>query len=126
MNRQDYNKAILTCLKDKKFLESFYSDYHSSQLYERLNDCIEQYPDQRFGQIFTNYIYPDYRTRNDIVMNSVMDMLFYNVKCDPFNEESESTCKRLAPEYGLYEYDYKSEDYDKLYEIWDSEKADLL
>ena len=42
MNRQQYNKEIL----------------HS------LEDLVERYPDQRFGQLIANYVFPDYRRRD--------------------------------------------------------------
>jgi uncharacterized membrane protein YgcG len=41
-----------------------------------LEVLVEAYPDQRFGQIITNYIFPDYREK------------------DPFYEESEQTLKK--------------------------------
>lgn len=42
MNRQQYNKEIL------------YS----------LEDLINKYPSQRFGQIIANYVFPDYQYRD--------------------------------------------------------------
>lgn len=41
-NRQHYNREIL----------------------ERLSTIIEQYPEQRFGQLITNYIFSDYQKRD--------------------------------------------------------------
>lgn len=57
-SRKEYNKEILTIL-----------------------EClIETMPEQRFGQIICNYIFPNYR------------------EVDPFYEESSETLKRLGPE----------------------------
>ena len=95
MTRQDYNKIILNDLKRQDFFEKFIPDETSVEVYDILEECMEIYPDQRFGQIFTNYIYPDYRSRTEDGLNQVMDMLFYKCGCDPFYEESSETVKRL-------------------------------
>lgn len=58
MSRKDYNKQILN----------------------KIQALVEQYPDQRFGQIIANYIFPNYRTE------------------DIFFEESEETAKRKTTE----------------------------
>lgn len=98
MKRQDYNKEIINHLNNRKFFENFFNEEMSVKIYETLEDCIMDYPDQRFGQIFTNYIYPDYRLRTEESLNHIMDMLFYNVKMDPFYEESSETYHRLVPQ----------------------------
>lgn len=95
MSRQNFNTLILNQLKKSKFFESFMDNQMSKKVYETLDDCILDYPHQRFGQIFTNYVYPDYQQRPDMVLNQVMDMMFYGCTCDPFYEESNETYNRL-------------------------------
>lgn len=58
MSRKEYNKQIL----------------------DKIQTLVELYPDQRFGQIIVNYIFPNYRTE------------------DIFFEESEETAKRKTTE----------------------------
>lgn len=95
MSRQNYNILIFNQLKKSKFFESFMDGQTSEKVYNTLDECILDYPDQRFGQIFTNYVYPTYRDRQDTVLNQVMDMMFYGCTCDPFYEESNETYNRL-------------------------------
>lgn len=95
MTRQNYNLKIIELLKEKKFFQSFFGDNMASKMYETIEDCIIDFKDQRFGQIITNYIYPDYHHRNDYALNNMMDMLFYGCSGDPFFEESEETFNRL-------------------------------
>ena len=95
MSRQNFNILILNQLKKSKFFENFMDNRMSEKVYETLDDCILDYPNQRFGQIFTNYVYPDYRERPNMTLNQVMDMMFYGSTCDPFYEESKETYNRL-------------------------------
>ena len=95
MARQDFNKKINNILSERKFFESFMDDKMSQEVYEVLDDVTASYPDQRWGQLFTNYVYPEYRQRNDSTLNNVMDIMFYGVNMDPFFEESEDTYNRL-------------------------------
>ena len=96
MSRQNYNIIILNQLRKSKFFESLMDEQMSGEVYDTLDDSILDYPHQRFGQIFTNYVYPDYRQRQDDVLNRVMDILFYGCTCDPFYEESKETYNRLV------------------------------
>lgn len=98
MTRQDYNKIILNDLQEKKFFESFMNDDIARDIYDIIEEKMIAYPDLRFGQIFCNDIYPDYRSRQETGLNNVMDMLFYGCTCDPFYEEPEITVKRLRIE----------------------------
>ena len=98
MKRQDYNLMITEHLNKRKFFENFFDEETCQKVYETLNDCTMDYPDQRWGQIFTNYVYPDYRQRTENSLNHIMDVLFYGVEMDPFFEESEDTYHRLVNE----------------------------
>lgn len=33
----------------------------NKEILRKLSDLIEKYPEQRFGQIIANYVFPDYR-----------------------------------------------------------------
>lgn len=97
MTRQEYNFKIFEQLKSNKFFNNFMDRNMSDEVYEVLEDCIQDYPQQRFGQIFCNYVYPSYRDRDVMELNQVVDMLFYKSTCsDPFYEESEETYNRLC------------------------------
>lgn len=61
MTRQEANKKIL----------------------ELISLYVEKYPEQRFGQIICNYVFPNYR------------------RVDPFFEESTETYKNLATEFDI-------------------------
>lgn len=52
----------------------------NKEILRTLEALVEAYPDQRFGQLVTNYIFPDYRER------------------DPFFEESAETLRKLKGE----------------------------
>lgn len=95
MNRKEFNIEILKHLEGKKFFEQFVPNEIAVDMYETLDESIQDYPDQRFGQLMCNYIYPEYRQRTESPLNMIMDMLFYNIQ-DPFFEESESTFNRLV------------------------------
>ena len=64
-----------------------------------LKQVINDYPDQRFGQLVCNYICPDYRNpevydETKLIMNTL-----FPGNPDPFFEESTVTLKRLQDEY---------------------------
>lgn len=98
MKRKDFNLKIYEDLKRQNFFGQFFDKKTANRVDETLYDCINDYPEQRFGQIFTNYIYPDYRSRTEPAMNMIIDVLFYGVEMDPFFEESEDTYHRLVRE----------------------------
>lgn len=100
MTRKEYNLEIFEELKNRKFFNSFLTDEMTNEVHDVLMECINDFPEQRFGQIFTNYVYPDYRNRSDETLNHIMDMLFYGVEMDPFFEESSESHKRLV---GIFE-----------------------
>ena len=96
MTRKEFNLKIFKHLSERKFFENFFDGETCDEIYETLADCIQDFPDQRFGQIMTNYIYPDYRQRTEHSLNQIMDVLFYGIDMDPFYEESEDTFNRLV------------------------------
>lgn len=86
--RQEYNMEILK-LFQTKFPEN-------DEIYDDIEYLINQYPDQRFGQIFCNYICPDYRhDRKSVYTNILINKWFGNDILDPFFEESKETLVRL-------------------------------
>lgn len=90
MSRQEYNQKILDLIGDDiktKF---------ASIIYEYLKNLIEEYPDQRFGQLVCNYVCPDYRSGN--ISNDTLEFLdaFFDIRFDPFFEESSETYERLT------------------------------
>lgn len=88
MTRQEANKEIVGILKAR------YPNYAEALAFTK--DCIEAYPDQRFGQIICNYVCWDYRdsTQTDFSKSMMNDLFPGNP--DPFFEESTVTLKRLT------------------------------
>lgn len=87
--RQDFNRDILTRLKNK------YGDQYK-HLWQPITQCIEGMPQQRFGQIICNYILPDYRCSfpSDITKDFMTRV--FPINQDPFYEESYATLKRIS------------------------------
>lgn len=56
----------------------------------------EEYPHQRAGQIFCNYICPDYRNKEVNTKTKLIMQTLFPENPDPFFEESEVTFKRLT------------------------------
>ena len=44
------------------------------EILEKLKELVEAYPEQRFGQIIANYVFPDYREK-DIFFEESVDTL---------------------------------------------------
>lgn len=44
------------------------------EILEKLRELVEAYPEQRFGQIIANYVFPDYREK-DIFFEESVDTL---------------------------------------------------
>lgn len=89
ISRQEYNWKILNLLIEKDYLEQ------ASGICDKIEECIETYPQQRFGQIICNYICWDYR---DKVLSDFTKIFMSNVfpiDFDPFYEESSETYERL-------------------------------
>ena len=90
MTRQDYNKQIMELPVLAHVQENLDWDFLNT-----LNDFIDKCPNQRFGQIVTNYFcgdYRDVRVSDDTKM--IMKSLF-DIGYDPFFEESYETYNRL-------------------------------
>lgn len=94
MTRQEANKKLSNIFKmlsigDESFRLQF-------------NELINMYPDQRAGQIITNYICPDYRNlsceRTERIITSI-----FTCDLDPFYEESVDTLKRFQETCRYYE-----------------------
>ena len=66
MTRQGYNRKIL----------------------KELDKFIDKYPDQRFGQLIANYIFPYYRQR-DIFFEESKET-FENIECGITNLETDN------------------------------------
>lgn len=88
MNRQEYNYEILNYLRYTYPLFNVY--------YDNIEMFIKKFPQQRFGQIICNYIFPDYRETPRSSETSVFMELIFNIDIDPFFEESSETFKRLT------------------------------
>lgn len=88
MKRQEYNYKILEFLR-KEFPEN-------DEIYDSFEYWIQTYPSQRFGQIFCNYICPDYRDSVVSEYTRILLSKLFNINFDPFFEESSETYKRLC------------------------------
>lgn len=85
--RQEYNKKILAMVKD--------ADWMTDQIYDKISERVEWFPDQRWGQLMTNYIIPDYRMKRKCTLtDEVMHYFGWNTG-DPFYDESSKTYKEL-------------------------------
>lgn len=87
MTRKEANLEIAKLLKHT----ALDIKYHIADIFKAL---VEQFPEQRAGQIFCNYIIPEYRTNPDERTKQILDTLFPK-NSDPFFEESIETLKRL-------------------------------
>lgn len=74
-NRQYYNKKIVNLLKSENVS------------FDNIEYYINEYPDQRFGQIISNYY------KDDNILEFIQT--YFNINSDFFYEESEVTYKRL-------------------------------
>lgn len=100
MTRQEYNYKIYECLKEDSDFEVLLLDnFEEEQIdnfYKLLYECIEKYPQQRFGQIMCNYIIYDYRNLDPSELTIALIEYLFPEKYDPFFEESEETYHRLT------------------------------
>lgn len=88
-SRQDYNWGI----SDAIFL-GLYPDFIAIQT--EVNNAIDAYPNQRFGQIICNYICPDYRSEHVSTFTKIFMKTIFPNNPDPFFEESKETYERLV------------------------------
>lgn len=87
MKRQEANFEILKILKNE-----------SDRFLTFLNTIIEQYPNQRFGQLICNYVCNDYTSLEPSNFTKfLMSELF--ITSDPFFEESSETLERFKKWY---------------------------
>lgn len=92
MTRQEANQKIINFIADEDILDKIFIS--------PIQELIEKWPNQRFGQIICNYACPDYRaSEQSSTTKLVMNKLFKNFKYDPFYEESTETLERLQSEY---------------------------
>lgn len=59
-----------------------------------LRQLAQQYPQQRCGQLITNYIVPEYRSNPSIRSREILEAIFPG-NPDPFFEESVDTLERI-------------------------------
>ena len=84
--RQEYNKKILAKILTAPWL--------TISIKEKLMGLIEKYPDQRWGQLFVNYIFPDFYEEG--LFSNVQEIMdYFNWSYDPFFEESKETYENL-------------------------------
>lgn len=99
--RQHYNRLIRDHLvQDNRFCNIITEVACADEeaFFDVLDNCIKDFPDQRFGQIICNYILPDYRsTEPGKGTKALMEFMFPGLP-DPFYEESSVTYKRLNGE----------------------------
>lgn len=98
MKRKEANLKIVDVLKtipevrDLQFWDNFGNVYLLPDLFREFAD---KYPQQRAGQIFCNYICPDYRLKEVSAKTEQIINTLFNIDYDPFYEESVDTLKRL-------------------------------
>lgn len=88
MKRLDLNKKILSVLKGKH--PEFFV------IYDTIEDLINKYPQQRFGQIICNYVCSDYRDGEVSTFTNIFLNTIFPNNPDPFFEESSETLTRLC------------------------------
>lgn len=86
MTRQEANTKILSIIKANCIAADFVMD---------IQECINKYPQQRFGQIICNYICPDYRDSEPSIETKAFMNAIFPENPDPFYEESVETYNRL-------------------------------
>lgn len=85
--RQEYNKKILEKVSDAPWM--------TSKLKNKIQDLIDKYPDQRWGQIFVNYIWSEfYEQGTPEKVIEIQD--YFGWTYDPFFEESKETYNNVC------------------------------
>jgi hypothetical protein len=87
-SRQSYNYDIIKLLYDN------YPQF--SECFPYIEEAIDKYPQQRFGQIICNYICSDYRDNQVSLFTTEFFNTIFPNDPDPFFEESKETFKRLS------------------------------
>lgn len=95
--RQESNFAIVRILEDMIIghMRVDTSDGRTISLPEAFKELAEAYPEQRAGQIFCNYLCPDYRDEEVSGGTKLILQSLFEDNPDPFYEESVVTLKRL-------------------------------
>lgn len=101
MTRLEYNRKILKYLWDNKEFNDIMNDNIGNYedmigCYQAMENSIELYPQQRFGQLFCNYWGGDYRSDNPSKLTTDLQNYLFPGKYDPFFEESAETYYRLV------------------------------
>lgn len=95
--RQESNFEIAKILEDMIIghMRVDTSDGRTISLPEAFRELSEAYPQQRAGQIFCNYLCPDYRDKEVSNGTKLILRTLFEDDLDPFYEESVVTLKRL-------------------------------
>lgn len=95
--RQESNFAIAKIIENMEIsnMRLGMSDGRTISLLEAFRELAEAYPQQRAGQIFCNYICPDYRNEEASEATKLILQSLFENNPDPFYEESVVTLKRL-------------------------------
>lgn len=86
-----YNIQILEYLS-----EVYDNELGETAIFDDIKELIEIFPQQRFGQIITNYICPDYRDQEPSEFTQQLMGKWFDISFDPFFEESQETYERLC------------------------------
>lgn len=95
--RQEFNREISRILKGYLFHEAPITIEGGSKttVGELFDFYVEKCSQLRAGQIFCNYICPDYRDKEPAALTVIIMDAIFDIQCDPFYEESYETLKRL-------------------------------
>ena len=77
LTKKEIERIQNTGVREKEPLREKTRQQCNRELLEVLEDLIEAFPEQRFGQVICNYIFPDYREK------------------DPFYEEPRETLEKF-------------------------------
>ena len=99
LSRYEYNVKIVNLLTNSQEFRDLVKKYRTPEFDEfidTLGNTIYQHKNQRFAQIWCNYIVPDYREpKPGEFAKWSLGFLFGNIHQDPFYIESKTTYKYL-------------------------------
>ena len=114
--RQEYNKKILEKVSDAPWM--------TDKLKKHIADLIESYPDQRWGQIFVNYIWSMfYEQENPEKIIEIQD--YFGWIYDPFFEESKETYNNVCEKFVKGTDEKLREQIQTIYYLVDSLRLEL-
>ena len=114
--RQEYNKKILEKVSDAPWM--------TNRLRDKIQEMIEMCPDQRWGQIFVNYIWPVlYDQENPEKIIEIQD--YFGWIYDPFFEESKETYNNICEKYAASTDEKLREQIQTIYYLVDSLRLEL-